>query len=209
MKTGKRISFKRSIVIFLTIIMLFGFVSFCMAAGDSTLPVSAPGGETPAFPNLYVIGWSLVNFLVLVALVYKFGYGPISNILEQRSTAIESSLKHAEEVKSEVEKMRIEAQANLAESRKEAQEIVAKASKAAENAKNEIIAATKEEVANMKTKAEVEIKAATEVAKAELKENTVILSMLAAEKVLGRTITEADHRQMVQQFVNEAGDLLC
>ncbi|MDR1617152.1 MAG: F0F1 ATP synthase subunit B [Syntrophomonadaceae bacterium] len=209
MKTGKRISFKGSIVMFLTIIMLFGFVSFCMASGDSTLPVSAPGGETPAFPNLYVIGWSLVNFLVLVALIYKFGYGPISNILEQRSVAIEGSLKHAEEVKLEIEKMKIEAQANLVESRKEAQEIVAKASKAAEDAKNEIIAAGREEAANIKAKAETEIKAATEAAKAELRETTVILSMLAAEKVLGRVITEADHRQMVQQFVNEAGDLLC
>ena len=197
------------LVIILTLVMLFGFVSFCLASGDSSMPVGQPAGDLPAFPNLYVIGWSLVNFLILVALMYKFAYGPIYGMLEQRSVAIEGSLKHAEEVKNEVEIMRKETQANLAESRKEAQEIVARATKAAEDAKNELIAAAKEEAGNLKTKAAADIKAATEAAKAELKETTVALSILAAEKVLGRAITEDDHKQMVKQFVNEAGDLLC
>ena len=197
------------LVLILTLVMLFGFATFCMAAGDASMPVSQPSGETPMFPNLYVIGWTLVNFLILVALIYKFAYGPIFNMLDQRTVAIEGSLKHAEEVKNEVEIMKKETQANLAESRREAQEIVARASKAAEDAKNEMIAAAKEEASNLKVKAAADIKAATEAAKAELKETTVALSLLAAEKVLGRALTEDDHKQMVKEFVNEAGDLLC
>ena len=197
------------LVIILTLFMLFGFASFCMASGDAATTVAQPGGDLPAFPNLYVIGWSLVNFLILLALMYKFAYGPIYNMLEQRSVAIEGSLKHAEEVKNEVEIMRKETQANLAESRREAQEIIARATKAAEDAKNEIIAAAKEEAAALKIKATADIQAATEAAKAELKETAVVLSILAAEKVLGRAITEDDHKGMVKEFVNEAGDLLC
>jgi len=190
-------------------IMLFGFASFCMASGDSSMPISQPAGDTPAFMKLYVIGWALVTFLILVALMYKFAYGPIYRMLEERSVAIEGSLKHAEEVKNEVEIMRKETQANLAESRKEAQEIIAKASKAAEDAKNDVIATAKEEAAALKAKAASDIQSATEAAKAELRETTVILSIMAAERVLGRAITEDDHKQMVKEFVNEAGDLLC
>ena len=191
-------------VLLLTMVMVLGFATFCMA---STIP--QPEGHTPAFGNWFVIGWTAVNFFVLVALLYKFAYNPINAMLDQRSNTIESSLKHAEEVKIEVEQMRKETQSNLAESRKEAQEIVARATKAADDAKNEIINKAKEDATNIKNKATAEIQAATEQAKVELKDTAAALALLAAEKVLNRAITDDDHQNMVKQFVNEAGDLLC
>jgi len=190
-------------------VMIMGFATFCMASEGHAMPLHQPTGETPQFGNWFVVGWTAVNFFVLLALMYKFAYGPINAMLEQRSNTIESSLKHAEEVKTEVEQMRKETQTNLAESRKEAQEIVARATKAADDAKNEIINKAKEDASNIKAKAEAEIKAATEQAKMELKDTAASLALIAAERVLGRAITEDDHKNMVKQFVNEAGDLLC
>jgi len=189
--------------------MVMGFASFCMASGHANVPVAAPEGKTPAFGNLYLIGWSAVNFFVLLAMLYKFGYNPVYNMLDQRANQIESSIKHAEEVKVEVDQMRKEAQANLLESRKEAQEIITRATKAAEEAKAEITAKAQEEAANYKAKAKAEIEAATEQAKLELRDTAATLALLAAEKVLERAITEEDHKKMVSQFVSEAGDLLC
>ncbi len=197
-------------VLLLTMVMVLGFATFCMASeGGNVPPISQPAGHTPAFGNWFVIGWTAVNFFVLLALLYKFAYNPINAMLEQRSSTIESSLKHAEEVKIEVEEMRKETQSNLAESRKEAQEIVARATKAADDAKNEIISKAKEDAVNIKNKATAEIQAATEQAKVELKDTAAALALLAAEKVLNRAITDDDHKKMVKQFVNEAGDLLC
>ena len=197
-------------VLLLSMIFVMGFAAFCMASGgEPVMPLEAPTGLTPAFGNYFAIGWTAVNFFVLLALMYKFAYGPINNMLEQRTNTIESSLKHAEEVKVEVEQMRKETQVNLAESRKEAQEIVGRATKAADDAKNEILARAKEDAAHTKAKAETEIKSATEAAKAELKDTAATLALMAAEKVLGRVITEADQQAMAKQFVNEAGDLLC
>lgn len=193
----------------LALIMVMGFATLCMASGAATTPVGAPEGAPPAFGNLYVIGWSAVNFFVLLALLYKFAFNPINQMLDQRANTIESSIKHAEEVKVEVDQLRKEAQANLAESRKEAQEIIGRATKAAEDAKIEIAAQAKEEAANLKAKALAEITAATEAAKLELKDTAATLAMMAAEKVLGRAITEEDHKKMVKEFVNEAGDFLC
>jgi len=196
-------------VLLLTMVMVLGFATFCMASEGGNAPIPQPAGHTPAFGNWFVIGWTAVNFFVLLALLYKFAYNPINAMLEQRSNSIESSLKHAEEVKIEVEQMRKETQSNLAESRKEAQEIVARATKAAEDAKNEIISKAKEDATNLKEKATAEIQAATEQAKIELKDTAAALALLAAEKVLNRAITDDDHKNMVKQFVNEAGDLLC
>lgn len=185
---------------------ILGFAAICLAADT---PVSPPAGTPPAFGNLYVIGWTAVNFFILLAILYKFAFNPINAMMEKRSNTIESSLKHAEEVKIEVDEMKKEAQNNLIESRKEAQDIVARATKAAEDAKNEMIAKANEEALNLKNKAQAEIIASTEQAKAELKDTAATVALMAAEKVLGRAITEADHKKMVKQFVNEAGDLLC
>jgi F-type H+-transporting ATPase subunit b len=61
----------------------------------------------------------------------------------------------------------------------------------------------------MKAKAQAEIASATEAAKVELRNTAATLAMMAAEKVLGRAITEEDHKKMVKEFVDEAGDFLC
>lgn len=206
MKRNKRVFLFGLLLAF---IMVLGYATLCMASGDASVPVGAPEGKPPVFGNLYVIGWSAVNFFVLLALLYKFGFNPVNAMLEQRANTIESSVKHAEEIRVEVDQLRKEAQANLAESRKEAQEIVARATKAAEDAKAEIAAQAKEEAAAMKTKAQAEIAAATEAAKLELRDTAATLAMMAAEKVLGRAITEEDNKKMVKEFVDEAGDFLC
>jgi F-type H+-transporting ATPase subunit b len=72
-----------------------------------------------------------------------------------------------------------------------------------------LIQQDQQESANMKAKATAEIESATAQAKAELKDTAAALAIMAAEKVLKRAITEADHKNMVNEFVNEAGDLLC
>lgn len=206
MKRNKRVYLLSLLSAF---ILLLAYATVCLASGDASVPVPAPEGKPPIFGNLYVIGWSAVNFFVLLALLYKFGFNPVNAMLEQRANTIESSIKHAEEIRVEVDQLRKETQANLAESRKEAQEIIARATKAAEDAKAEIAAQAKEEAAAMKTKAQAEIASATEAAKVELRDTAAILAMMAAEKVLGRAITEEDHKKMVKEFVDEAGDFLC
>ena len=206
MKRNKRVYLSGLLLAF---ILVLGFATFCMAAGDATVPVAMPEGKPPVFGNLYIIGWTAVNFFVLLALLYKFAFNPVNAMLDQRANTIESSVKHAEEIRVEVDQLRKEAQANLAESRKEAQEIIGRATKAAEDAKIEIAAQAKEEAANMKAKAHAEIASATEAAKLELRDTAATLAMMAAEKVLGRVITEDDHTKMVKEFVDEAGDFLC
>lgn len=192
-------------ILALSLVMVMGFATVAMATGA----VADPEPAVPEWGNWYVMGWSAVNFFVLLALLYKFGFNPINNMLEERTNTIESSIKHAEEVRVEVDQMQKEAQANLAESRKEAQEIVARANRTAEEMKTDIINKANEEVSTMKERALSEIDAATEAARVELRDTAVTLAIMAAERVLERAITEEDHKKMVREFVNEAGDYLC
>jgi len=189
----------------LSMVMVFGLTGTCMASGV----LHEASGNTPAFPNLYVIGWTLVDFLILLALMYKFAFNPVKNMLEQRTNTIEGNLEHAESLKQEMEQLKNDAEVALIEAKKESQAIIVRAQQSADELRDGMIASTKEEIAAMKEKAEREIADATELARQQLREDAANLAVLAAEKLLERSITDEDNLKFVKQFVNEAGDLVC
>ncbi|MGI6649392.1 MAG: F0F1 ATP synthase subunit B [Bacillota bacterium] len=170
--------------------------------------LAAEAHGVPAI-EAYKVMWAIINFLFLLAILYKFAYNPILQMLDDRKNTIESSLRHAEEIRVDIERMKQEAQQNLLDSRKEAQEIVARAQQIGEETKAELIAKAKEEAANERARAVAEIESAKEKAVNELRDQAATLAILAAEKVLGKAITIEDHQKMVKDFVNEVGDRLC
>lgn len=172
-------------------------------------PVLASEAHGVPAIEAYKVMWAIINFLFLLAILYKFAYNPILTMLDDRKNTIESSLRHAEEIRVDIERMKQEAQQNLLDSRKEAQEIVARSQKIGEETKAELIAKAKEEAANERARAVAEIESAKEKAVNELRDQAATLAILAAEKVLGKAITIEDHQKMVKDFVNEVGDRLC
>lgn len=186
-------------VLLLSMLIVMGLATSCLASEEGV----------PPFPDIVKIGWTAVNFFVLLAILYKFGFNPISNMLEERTNTIESSLKHAEELLVEVEQMRKDSATELADARREAQEIVARGTQIAEETKNDIISKAQSEATAHKNKAIAEIKAEKEQALSELRDTAATLAILAAEKVLGRALNEADHQAMVKDFIKDAGDMLC
>jgi len=186
-------------VLLLSMLIVMGLATSCLASEEGV----------PPFPDIAKIGWTAVNFFLLLAILYKFGFNPVSNMLEERTNTIESSLRHAEELLVEVEQMRKDSAAELADARREAQEIVARGTQIAEETKNEIISKAEAEATAHKNKAIAEIKAEKEQALSELRDTAATLAIMAAEKVLGRALTEEDHQAMVKDFIKDAGDLLC
>lgn len=170
-------------------------------------PVFASEGVPGAEP--FKLMWAAINFFILLAILYKFAYGPIFKMLDDRKNTIESSLRHAEEVRVEIEKMKQETQNSLMDARREAQDIVARAQKIADETKVEMVAKAREEAANERDRAVLEIQSAKEKAVNELRDTAATLAIMAAEKVLGKAITVEDHQRMVKDFVNEVGDRLC
>ena len=82
-------------VLLLSMLIVMGLATSCLASE----------GEVPSL-DIAKIGWTAVNFFLLLAILYKFGFNPVSNMLEERTNTIESSLRHAEELLVEVEQMK-------------------------------------------------------------------------------------------------------
>lgn len=153
--------------------------------------------------------WQVVNFLILLFLLKKFAYKPLLNFLDERKQSIEDAINNAEHAKSEAEKLRKEYESRLAEAKLEAQAIIEKASKLAEETKTEIVTSAQTEAAKAIQKAQEEIAREKDQAIAALRDEVAVLAVMAAGKVIGKAITVEDHKQLVNEFVAEAGDLKC
>lgn len=151
--------------------------------------------------------WSIINFFVLLAILYKFLYKPVLNVLDSRKEEIANNLSHAEASRQEAEEMFQQYKKQLDDATAEAAEIIKKANKSAEEAKNEIIAQAREEAAAITEKAQMEIMREKEKALKEVRDEIASLAVLAAGKVLEKSITKEDHEKMVNDFISQVGNV--
>ncbi len=151
--------------------------------------------------------WSVINFVVLLAILYKFLYKPILTAFDKRQEEIANNLSHAEASRKEAEEMFADYKQQLEKASKEAGEIITNANKAAEEAKNQLIAQARDEAAAISQKAQQEINREKEKAMKEVRNEIAGLAVLAAGKVLEKSITKEDHDKMINDFVSQVGNV--
>jgi len=151
--------------------------------------------------------WAIINFLVLVAILNKFLYKPLLGMLDKRKEEIVTNLENAKEAKNDALKMKEEYTRALEQSKQEAREILDKAVKIGEETKDSIIGQAREEATKITEKAQSMIRLEKEQAKAELRKEVASLAVLAAGKILDRTIQPEDHEKLISEFVHEVGDV--
>ena len=151
--------------------------------------------------------WAIANFLILLFIMKKLLYKPMLQMLDDRKKSIEDAINNAESAKIEAEKLRKDYETRLAEARQEAQAIIAKATKLGDEMKQEIVTAAQNEATKAIQRAQEEIARERDQAVAALRDEVATLAVLAAGKVIGKTITVEDHAKMVKEFVEGVGDL--
>lgn len=161
------------------------------------------GFEFPKF------AWQVVNFLILLWILKKFAYKPILGMLDERKKSIEDAINNAESAKAEAAKLRQDYESRLAEAKQEAQDIIAKATKLGEEMKSDIVANAQAEATKAIQRAQEEISREKDQAIAALRDEVATLAVMAAGKVLGKAISVEDHKNLVNEFVTEVGDLKC
>ena len=153
--------------------------------------------------NLFWIIVSSLNFLLFLFLISRFAFGPINEILESRRTRIEQGLKDAEQARLDRENAEKERAAALQEARREANEILARAQKIAQETRDADIAATKADLERIRERAAAEIEAEKQRAITELRTEVADLALQAASKVVGETLTTERERRLVAEFLTE------
>ena len=150
--------------------------------------------------------FAIINFCILVVGLKIFLYKPVCNMLDSRKEEVANNLNSAEEAKLEAQKLRDEYAAQLQNARSEAQDIINQAAKIGEQTKADIVNEAREEAARLTAKAQAEIAREKTEALNEIRNEIADLAVLAASKVVGKTIDVADHQNMVNNFVKEVGE---
>ena len=156
--------------------------------------------------NLGDIIVTITLFLILLALLKKFAWGPLMGVMDQRAEMIANEIEQAEKSRIESKEMLEEQRALLKEAQTNAQAIVESAREQGENQREEIVKAARNEVARMKEAAQLEIASEREKAIQAVREEFVSLSVLAASKVLGKQVSEEDNRALIEETIAKAGD---
>ncbi len=149
---------------------------------------------------------TVVIFGLLLLLLKKFAWGPLMGIMQQREELVASEIDAAEKARKETHALLEEQKALLKEARTEAQTIIEGAKKQADANREEIVSAARAEAARLKEAAVRDIEAEKEKAIAAVREEVVSLSVLAASKVLGKEISEADNSALIKETIAKAGE---
>ena len=177
-----------------------------VAAGIGHDAVRLTAESEPLFQiNLFQVVIAAANFVIFLVLMWQFAFKPVAAMLADRRERIEQGLKDAEQARKDRESAEQERLAALTEARRESNEILARAQKVAQETRDADIAATREELERMRTRATADIEAEKQRALADLRAEVADLALAAAGKVVGETMTDARQRRLVEEFLATSG----
>jgi len=150
--------------------------------------------------------YQLIIFLILLALLKKFAWGPLTGIMKQREEHIASQIDSAEQAKKDADALLEQHRQMLKEARQEAQTLIDNARKLGDEQREEIILAARAEAVRLKEAAKMEIEQQKEQAVAALREQVASLSVLIASKVIEKELSEQDQAQLIEEYIKEVGE---
>ncbi|WLR48924.1 F0F1 ATP synthase subunit B [Halobacillus litoralis] len=169
------------------------------------------------FTNMFILGAEgglnigdmlvqLFLFIVLLALLKKFAWGPFMNMMKEREDYISNEIDTAEKSREEAQRMQREASEELKKTRQDAQKIIEDARKTASQQEQSIIESARTEAERMKDNAKQEIVQEKEKAIQSLKDQVASMSVMIASKVIEKELSKEDQDHLIQQYISEAGE---
>ncbi len=151
----------------------------------------------PLSPKEDLAIWSLVVFLVLLAVLKKFAWGPIVQGLEAREGGIRKEIEDAQAAHEKAKALLAEHEYKMDKVQDDVREILAEARRDAEHARNEMMAGAQAETEAMKNRAVHEIERARDEALDQLFSHMADSVVQATQEVLTRSISESDDKQLI------------
>ncbi len=145
----------------------------------------------------------VVNFAIVAAVLWKFAYKPVVEMLDKRREKIEKSIQEAERIEKEREDLNTEIAKKLEEAKKEASRIVDEAKKTGARLSQDIYKDAEEHSKKMLEGAEREIAAMRDSAKSEIQAETTKLVVMALEKVSKETMDAKKNEAIVDKTIKE------
>ena len=155
-------------------------------------------------------GWTFVaqicNLMIQLVIFKKLLLNPVKKVIAERKAKADSQIADAQKLRTEAEAMKAEYEQNLQNARTEANQIVAAAQKTATARSEELLGEARAQAAALKQKQEADIAQERKKAVNEVKDEIGGMAMEIASKVVEREIREADHKDLIDEFIKNVGE---
>ena len=155
-------------------------------------------------------GWTFLaqvcNLMIQLVIFKKLLLNPVKKVIAERKAKADSQIADAQKLRTEAEAMKAEYEQNLQNARAEAGQIVASAQKTAAARGEELLGEARAQAAALKQKAEADIAQERKKAVNEVKDEIGGMAMEIASKVVEREIKEADHQDLIDEFIKNVGE---
>lgn len=146
--------------------------------------------------------WTLVVFLVLLAVLYKFAWGPISQALDARERRIAEQIEAAQRTNEEARALLAQYQERLNQAQAEVRAILDEARRDAQHTQQEILAKARQDAEAELARARREIETATAAALEELGRASADLAVDLAGKIIRAQLNAADHARLIEEALH-------
>lgn len=153
--------------------------------------------------NPGLIIWTIVSFVLLVAVLGKYAWKPIIAALAEREGKIRSALEQADCARAEAADLLKKNEEAMARAEQEYQKMLREGKAMAEKLKEEIVGKARQQAQQEIERASEEIQRSVDSARHQLRTEVADLAIKAAEKILTETLDEPKQKKMVNSFLDQ------
>ncbi|MDN6640403.1 MAG: F0F1 ATP synthase subunit B [Tetragenococcus sp.] len=145
------------------------------------------------------------SFVLLLALLKKFAWNAIADMMNKREKKIANDLDSAQQSREQAKELEKSRQEQLSASKSEASDIIKNAKSSGETNRQQMISDAQEEVSQMKENAQEDITAQRQAALSSVKGEVGDLSVEIAEKIIKQELSTEAHEALINQTIESLG----
>ncbi len=154
-------------------------------------------------PSVGLIFWITLTFLLLLFVLRRFAWGPITKALTEREERIDASIKSAEKALVEAREIQADNERARRQAEQDAQQLMREARETAERLRSDEVDKTRQQIRQMQEQAQAEIEREKQGALSELRAEVADLAIEAAEKILGENLDKTKQQKLVRGFLED------
>lgn len=167
-------------------------------------------GENVSEEFVSINGWTMifawVNLLILYLLFKKFLFVPIKKMIDSRQKEIDDMYSDAENARTTAGELKAEYEEKIEKANEESEQILKSAVRRAQLKEEEILKEAGVEAARVLERAEEQIALEKKQALNEVKNEVSAMAIGIASAVIERDVSESDHRELIDDFINNIGN---
>ena len=163
--------------------------------------VEASNALIKVTPGLMI--WTIISFLITLFVLKRYAFGPIQRMIDQRRERIEQAIAEADNAREEARRLLEEHRKLIGQAKSESEEILAEARRVADAQRERVRQEADEDRQRRLEETRRQVDQATVQALGQIRDEVGRLSLLAAEKVTRKSLTEADQKRLIDEALAE------